>query len=295
MGFGVKAPNGVPKRVWVVRAMSAVALLGILAASGHHILQQQVEEGWRRFSEEFRQAPLLETRRAIDERFDDAFAPVYAGIPALLDWHYSFRGRLTAPFLAVSRRLDERVESQLLEGLEERIGLALDSIAHVMHEEGFHEFERWYDGEVASVPLVLRPVYKRRLTRRFAASVGPTALSAAIRASFLPTALEGVTTAGSPVLANKLAGRLSPGFGRTALRVGRSILGRFLLPRVVAGIAGGIPAWLAVHFTLGRYDEWRGREKFQQELTEMVDEEKEELKSALMAAVHDVKNDVLGD
>ena len=87
MRFGAVAPCGVPRRAWVVRAMFALALLGILSASAHHILQQQVEEGWRRFSEEFRRAPLPETRRAIDERFDDAFAPVYARIPALLDWH----------------------------------------------------------------------------------------------------------------------------------------------------------------------------------------------------------------
>ena len=281
---------GLPRRAWV--AMSALGLLGIVAV-GHHFVQQQVEGGWRRFSEEFRHAPLPETQRAIDERFDDAFAPVYAGIPALLDRHYSFLGRLTAPFLAVSGRLDERVESQLLEGLEERIGLALDSIAQVMHEEGLNEFEHWYDGEVASVPLVLRPEYKRRLTRRFAASVGPTALKAAIRTSFLPTALEAVTTAGSPVLANKLAGRLSPGVGRTAFRAGGSIVGR-LLGRMVAGIAGGIPGWLALDFTLGRVEEWRGREQLEQGLTALVDEEKAKLKSALTAAVHDVKNDVVG-
>ena len=290
----VTAPRGVPKRAWVVRAMSALVLLGIVAASGHHIVQQQVEERWRRFSEEFRRAPLPETHRAIDERFDDAFAPIYAGIPALLDWHYSFRGRFTVPILAVSGRLDERVESRLLGGLEERIGLALDSVAHVMHEEGLNEFEHWYDREVASVPLGLRTVYKQRLTKRFVASMGPTALKATIRASFLPTALEAATVAGPPVLANRVAGRLSPGFGSTVLRAGRSLMGR-LLGRVVAGVVGGVAGWLALDFTLGRVEEWRGREELQQGLTALVDEEKAKLKSALTAALDDVKNYVVGE
>ena len=294
MGLGVIAPCGVARRAWVVRAMCALVLLVIVAATGHHILQRQVEERWRGFSDEFLRAPLPETHRAVDERFDDAFAPVYARIPALLDWHYSFFGRWAAPFLAMSGRLEERIEAQLLGGLEERIGLALDSVAQVMHEEGLNEFERWYDREVASVPLGLRTVYKRRLTRRFVASMGPTALKAAVKSSFLPTALAAATSVGPPVLADRVAGRLSPGVGSTALRAGRPLVGR-LLSRVVAGIIGGVAGWLAFDFTLGSVEEWRGREELQQGLTALVDEEKMKLKSALTAALDDVKRDVVGD
>ena len=85
------SPTRAIGRQWVVRAMLTLVSMVILVAAGHYLLLQRMEEQWREFSEEFRRAALPETRRAIDERVEDAFAPVYARIPTLLDWHYSRR------------------------------------------------------------------------------------------------------------------------------------------------------------------------------------------------------------
>ena len=266
----------------VVRVMLTLAPLVILAGCGHYLLLQRMEAQWRDFSQEFRRAALPETRRAIDERVEDAFAPVYASIPALLDWHYSPRGRMEESILILFGRLESSIGSRLLGGLEERIDVALESVGRVMQEEGLNKFERWYDREVASLPLGLGTVYERKLKRRFVASVGPTALVAAITTPVDPTTLE-----------NRVAENLSPGVGRWVHRAGRALFGRFV-SRVVGGIVAGIAGCLVADFTLGKLDELQGRNGLKQGLTELVDAEQEKVKSALSRAVDDVQSEALG-
>ena len=136
----------------------------------------------------------------------------------------------------------------------------------------------WYDREVASLPLGLGTAYERKLKRRFVASVGPTALVAAIATPVDPTTLE-----------NRVAENLSPGVGgKVLLRAGRALVGRFV-SRVGGGIVAGIAGWLVADFALGKLDELQGRKGLEQELTELVDAEKEKVKSALSGAVDDVQ------
>ena len=145
-------PGKAGRTAWLGRAMLALVPLVVLAATGHHVLQQRLEERWTEFAEEFRRAPLPETSRAIDERVEDAFAPVYAGIPALLDWHYSFFGQYTELVLVLVGRLEEEIESRLFGGLEEGIRVAGEDVGRVMQEEMLTELERWFDRDVAALP-----------------------------------------------------------------------------------------------------------------------------------------------
>ena len=151
-----------------------------------------------------------------------------------------------------------------------------------MQEEGLNQFERWYDREVASLPLGLGTVYKRKLKMRFVASVGPTALVAAIGTPLGPSTLE-----------NRVTKSLSPGVGNRVVRAGRALIGRFV-SRLVGGIVTGIAGWLIADYTLGKIEEWQGRNEREQGLTELVDAEKEKVKSALSGAVDDVKLEALG-
>ena len=54
--------------------------------------------------------------RAIDAEVEEAFAPVYAAIPSLLDWHYSFIGQYAELGLALTGGLEEEIESRLFGG-----------------------------------------------------------------------------------------------------------------------------------------------------------------------------------
>lgn len=127
-----------------------------------------------------------------------------------------------------------------------------------------------------------RGVYKRKLNRRFVASVGPASLAAAIS-----------TPAGPMSLENRVARSLSPGGGGRVLRAGRAFAGR-LVTRVVGGIVAGIAGWLISDLTLGRVEEWRGRTELEQGLTDLVNAEKAKVKSALSEAVDGVKFGALG-
>ena len=273
------------RTAWSGRAMLALVPLVILAATGHNVLRQLAEERWREFSEEFRRAPLPETRRAIDERVEDAFAPVYARIPALLDWHYSFFGQYAELGLVLLGRLEGEIESRLFGGLEAGISVAREDVGRVMQEEMLTELERWFDRDVASLPAGLRTGYERMLEplledakSRFVVSIGPTAFGATLAGVGTSVAVKALTT--------RLAQKLASG---AAIRAAGGILGRSA-GLVVAGVAG-----VAVDIAVRKLDELRNWEGLEQALTALVDEEKEKVKSALSSEVDDVKLTALGD
>ncbi|MDE0081755.1 MAG: hypothetical protein OXT72_03795 [Gammaproteobacteria bacterium] len=278
-------------RDWIGRAMLALVPVVVLGATGLHLqqqreeqLQQRAEEQLRLFSYEYRRGPVTqETFRAIDEGVEDVFAPVYEGIPGFLDWHYSFFGQSTElAGLVLPGMLQERVESLLFAELEERIGDAVKGVSSVMQQELLVELDQWFARDVGSVPPRVRPDYERILEpiladarSRFTVSIGPTALSAAMAG--------GATSLGVNALATMLAGRLSSVLGGAAVRVAGSSIGS------TAALSAGIVAWLGVDFIARRVSEWLGREDLEQELTALVDAEKERFRADLTSRTEQVK------
>ena len=117
-GEAGRETSGAGRRAWAGRAMLALVPLAVLVATGHQMLQLRAEERWLEFSEDFRRAPLPETRHAIDAGVEEVFAPVYAAIPPLLDWHYSFIGQYAELGLALTGRLEGEIESRLFGEME---------------------------------------------------------------------------------------------------------------------------------------------------------------------------------
>ena len=277
--------------MWVGRAMLVLVPVVVLGATGLHVLQQReeqlqqrVEEQLRRYSYEFRRGPLTqEVLGAIDKGVEEVFAPVYEGIPKLLDLHYSFIGQYAD---LVSRiwpgTVQDAVESLLFDGLEERIDEAVNSVSRVMQEEMLAELDQWFARDVELVPPRLRPDYERILEpmlederRRFTVSIGPTALSAAVA---------GVgTSLGVNALAGALAGRLSSALGGAAVRAAGGSIGS------TVALGAGIGAWLGVDFIMRRVGEWLGRDDLEQQLTALVDAEKERFGSVLTSGAEEVR------
>ena len=274
------------RKAWAGRAILALVPLAILAATGHHMLHQRLEEQFRRFGQERIRAPLPEeARRLIDKGVDDAFAPVYDRIPEFLDWHYSFFGQYTELGLMLVGRLEGEIESRLLGGVEERVSATGEDVGRVMQEEMLAELERWFDRDIASLPPGVRTTYERMLEpvledarRRFTVSIGPTAVGAA---------MAGVgASIGVRAVATGIAERL---VGGAAVRSGVSALGRAAGLIVAAGAAVGID------FALRELDEMLHREELERELTALVDEQKERVRVALLGVVDDVKAEALGN
>ena len=265
--------------------MLALVPLAVLVATGHQMLRLRAEERWRGFSEELRRAPLQETRQAIDGGIEGAFAPVYAAIPSLLDWHYSFIGQYAELGLALTGRLEEEIESRLFGDLEVGISLAVDDVGRVMQEEMLSEIERWFGREVGAVHPGLGGGLGRALEtlledakRHFAVAVGPTAVGAA---------MAGVrTSAGVRTLTRGLAEKLA---GGAALRAAGPLMGR------AAGFIVAAAAGVGLDIALRKLDELLNRDELEQALTALVDEEKERVKAALAGAVEEVKMTALGE
>ena len=216
------------------------------------------------------------------------FAPVYAAIPSLLDWHYSTLGRYAELGLALFGKLDEEIESRLFGELEEGIGLVADDVGRVMQGEVLAELERWFGGDAGALPTGWGRGPGRALEtlmedarRHFVVAIGPTTVGAA---------MAGVgTSVGVRTVAAGVAGRLTSGIGSAILRTA----GRTVGP--AAGIIGGVAGWLAVDYALREFEEWRGRDELEHALTALVDEEKERVRVALVSAVDEVKVTALGD
>ncbi len=273
------------RRAWAGRAMLSLVPLAVLVATGHQMLQLRAEERWLEFSEEFSRAPLPETHRAIDAGVEEAFAPVYAAIPPLLDWHYSFIGQYAELGLALTGRLEEEIESRLFGELEEGISLVADDVGRVMQEEVLTEIERWFGREAAVLPPWLGRGRGRALEtlledarRHFVVSVGPTAVGAAMAGLR--------TSVGVKALTTRLAERLA---GGAAVRAAGPVLGR------AAGFIVAAAAGVGIDIALRKLDELLNRDELEESLTALVDEEKEKVKAVLSNAVDDVKATALGD
>lgn len=203
------------RTAWAGRVMLALVPLAVLVATGDQMLQLRAEERWREFSEALRRAPLPETRQAIDVGVDEAFAPVYAAMPSLLDWHYSFIGQYAELGLALTGRLEEEIESRLFGALDQRISLGVADVGRVMQEEMLTEIQRFSrPGRGGASTGVERwggramEALLRDARRHFVMAIGPTAVAAA-------TAGVG-TSVGVTTLTRGLAEKLA---GGVALRV----------------------------------------------------------------------------
>ena len=273
------------RTAWATRVMLALVPLAVLVATTDQMLQLRAEERWREFSEALRRAPLPETRQTINIGVDEAFAPVYAAIPSLLDWHYSFIGQYAELGLALTGRLEGEIESRLFGELEERISLTVADVGRVMQKEVLTGIQRFFGRDVEGLPPGLRGGGGRAMEallgdarRHFVVAIGPTAVAAA-------TAGVG-TSVGVTTLTRGLAEKLA---GGVALRVVGPVLGR------AAGFIVAAAAGVGIDIALRELDELLNRDELEQALTALVDEEKERLKATLKSAVDELKVKALGD
>lgn len=272
-------------------------------------LEERAERRWRRFAERMRRDPLPATDQAIEERIDMAFAPVYERIPGFLDWHYSIVGQYTELGQAALGALEDAIESRLFAALQERIGTATEAVAGIMQKEIRTEIEEWVRRESQTVPAGVTTAYERMLevtvadtVDRFTVSAVPSALVAVgtgvgstVAVAVLAKALAKKVMASAAL---KTVGKVGGGIGsRLGGAAAGAAMGSVLGPvgAVVGGVAGGAAAWLAVDGAVVNIDEYLHREDLERELTELVDEQKASVKSALATAVDEFKLEALDE
>ena len=270
-------------------------------------LRQQAEREWIAFRERLLQQELRQTERAIQDGIDAAFAPIYTGVPAFLDWHYSVIGQYVELGQAAFGELEEEFSVRLFAGLQAGIANASTDVDQTMREEMGALVEQWVRDQGQMLPTeALRTAYERMLgatiadtVQRFTASAPPSAV-VAVGAGVAGTAAAAAVAKG---LAKKLtASTAMKAVGKAALKAGSPLgaaaagaaAGAFLGPAGAAvGVIAGAAAWLALDSAAVNIDEHLNRRAFERELIELVDESMAQVKTSLSAAVDEAKAEAL--
>lgn len=274
---------------------------------------QRVNKRLLEFLDRMRQDPLPETDQAIEEKINEAFAPVYDRIPEFLDWHYSIVGQYMELFLAAGEeeKLEKEIRSRLFVKLQERIGTATQEVDRVMQEEIVSQIEQWGLNESQALTLLgERTTYKRVLDttvadalRRFKASAVPlsivsvgTGTSSTVAVAILAKAVAKKVMASVALkTAGKVGGKVAVGGGFGGAATGAAI-GSVLGPvgAAIGGVVGGVAAWLALDAVFVNVDELLNRKDLKRELIELIDKQKAQVKSVMLKAVNENKHEALG-
>ena len=271
-------------------------------------LRQQAERRWRAFRERLLRQELRQTEGAIQDGIDAAFAPIYGGIPAFLDWHYSVIGQYVELGQAAFGRLQEEFSARLFAGLQERIVNASVDVDRAMRNETRELIEQWVRDEEQTLPTeALRTTYQRMLdatildtVQRFTVSAVPSgvvAVGAGAAGTAGATALaKGLTKKLTASTAVKTVGKAVPKiWGPLGAAAAGAAAGGVLGPAgaAIGGVIAGAAAWLALDSAFVNIDEHLNRSAFERDLIGLVDESKAQIKTALSAAVDEAKAEAL--
>lgn len=270
-------------------------------------LRQQAERRWRAFRERQLRQRLHQTEGAIQSGIETAFAPIYERIPPFLDWHYSVIGQYVELGQAAFGRLQEEFATQLLAGLEGRIVDASADVDRVMRDEMRESVDQWIRDEAQTLPTeALRTAYQRMLDATVPATIQRFTVSA-VPSAIVAAGAGGAGTAATATVAKGLAKKLMASMsvktvGKAVARIGSPLgtaaagaaAGAILGPAGAAiGVLAGATAWLALDSAFVNVDEYLNRSALERDLIGLVDESKEQVKTALSAAVDEAKAEAL--
>ena len=229
-----------------------------------------------------------------------AYQPVYEAIPTYADYHYSVWGEYAELGTAVIGDVGAKLDEMLFGTLEKRlanIGVELDSIFSL-------QFQTELKNEGSSMEVAgsgLGPLTENAIAdaqRRMLITVP------------IGTAAIASTKAIAAIIAKKIAAKLA---AKAALKAsgkwaaigtgagGGAALCSWSGPGAgLCAAAGGVGAWLIADYGIVKLDEYWNREDFENELREMIDEQKlahqVALENAIMArafAVQEMSGDVV--
>ncbi|MES3007096.1 MAG: hypothetical protein V4751_04920 [Pseudomonadota bacterium] len=230
------------------------------------------------------------------------FAPVYAGIPAYTDFHYTVLGEYTELVGAVLVDSTSSIETMIFDGFDERLDGELADIDS--------RFTNSFSSNLSAVTQESLPPGVE------IASLGP--ISATIikdisdRAQYT-VPLAGISSLGGASLAKlasqKIAAQLSAkllvksGIKATAKGAGvmagvgtGALIGSAVGPvgSVVGGVVGAVATWLAVDKVIIEIDEYYNREEFESDLRTAIDLKRSELQASIMEGFVEKKQEIDG-
>tara|TARA_R100001132_G_C3274295_1_gene96484 strand:- start:2477 stop:4117 length:1641 start_codon:yes stop_codon:yes gene_type:complete len=240
---------------------------------------KQVEQWFNTAGEE-----AVKVRMQISGRLDEAYAPVYAGIPAYMDFHYSLTGEWLELGSAALGNLGGGLEEHLFDGFDTRLRAVSEHLAL--------EFDRRFrtalneamaaeqGGAETFDPVVTRAL--RDSQNRMKKTTGTVGVALVGGAT-----LKGFTTAFAKKLAIKLAAKVGTKTGMKWAAAGTGAAASagvcsWAGPGAAAcAVVGAAIAWVATDVAMIKLDEYVTRDDFVRDLRSLIDDHKKETRHAM--------------
>lgn len=238
----------------------------------------QVEHWFAKAGEE-----AAKVRAKIDQKLDKAYAPVYAGIPAYMDFHYSLNGEWLELGAAAIGEISDGLDKDMFVDLDKR----LDTVAADLGRDFDQIYFGVLDRATAGLPgeaEALDPVVAKALKgskSRIKKTVGMGALET--------VALKGMTKVFAKKLGFKLAAKVATKTGTkwavtlTGGASGAAVCSWTGPGAAACGLIGAGIAWVGTDVAMIKLEEYLKRDDFEKELHALVDEHKAETRKALEA------------
>lgn len=241
-------------------------------------------------------ASLLSMEQRISTHIDTAFEPVYARIPAFLDFHYSVVGEYTELAAALSDRIGSDLQRILFteadferhrENAIAAIGREGDAILAGLLDrlnQRLQERLALEGGEMDSLPGVVTLTIEDAVKRFGSGELMLKGAGAVVGASAVATMVsKTVGTKLAAKLATKTAVKAT-GLGGAA--AGGALAGSLCGPAAwicapVAAIIAGAAAWVATDKIVIEADEYLNRESLEGKIREAIDDQRQQTKEQL--------------
>lgn len=285
--IAVMALGTVGLQIMASRNVAKSALPTANAPGPTEITPSPAEISAEKLRQALEQAPdavLQKVMPQLDPLLDRAFQPVYDGIPAYADFHYSVRGEYTELVVAVAGNLEADLEKRLFQGLQQRlqdVSTEMDGEFRRAYEQILGERIRLAAGSVDLGEMT------RKATRDAVQRVAVTAPVAAATAVVGTVSMKAISKAVAKKVAAKVAvkatskGALKGGSVLGGMGTGAAICSPTGLVAVACGVIGGAIAWVATDAVVIGLDELLNREEFEQNLREAIDAEKARVRQAM--------------
>lgn len=225
-----------------------------------------------------------QVREQIRGRLDEAYAPVYAGIPQYIDFHYSLTGEWLELGSAAMGNLGGGLEEHLFDGFDTRLSAVSEQLAMEFDQR----FRTALDEAMAAEPggaEAFGPVVTRALRdsqnrmKNTAGTFGVALVGGATLKVF--------TTAFAKKLAIKLAAKVGT---KTGMKWAAAATGgvssaaacSWTGPGAAAcAVVGAAITWVAADVAMIKLDEYITRDDFERDLRELIDDHKKETQRAM--------------
>ncbi|MBR9841123.1 MAG: hypothetical protein GYB50_25070 [Rhodobacteraceae bacterium] len=240
---------------------------------------KQVEQWFNTAGEE-----AEKVREQIRDRLDEAYAPVYAGIPEYMDFHYSLTGEWLELGSAAMGNLGVGLEEHLFDGFDTRLGAVSEDLAREFDQRFWTALDEAMaaepGGAEAFEPVVARALRdSQNRIKKTSGTVGVALVGGATLKVF--------TTAFAKKLAIKLAAKVGT---KTGMKWAAAATGgaasaaacSWTGPGAAAcAVVGAAITWVATDVAMIKLDEYVTRDDFERDLRELIDDHKKETQRAI--------------